>query len=489
MDRRQFLALGALAALPVAGLAVSCDDGSPRPAQRLNFTNRLRIPPVLAPESDGRIGLNMQAGSAELLAGKTAATWGFNGSYLGPTIRLRRGEQVRMAVTNRLPELSTVHWHGIRVPAAMDGGPHQLILPGETWTPQWTVDQPASTCWYHPHPHGSTAMHVHKGLAGLLLVDEPGGPELPDRYGENDIPLILQDKRFTAKGEFAGDVLTGTFGLLGDTMLVNGTHDPYLEVAHRRVRFRVLNASNARMYHLVFADNRRFQVIATDAGLLPAPVEVGTVALTPGERVEIVVEFAAGESAILRSQAREHGMDLNDDYGIDKGDFDILRITAAARLTDGPPVPARLSPVGPVQVPSGAPVRRFTLNGSGSINGREMDPSRIDEVIPAGAKEIWEVRNPGFAHNFHIHEVAFTVLDGGGEPTYGGRKDTVFVPPGKTVRLAVEFGRHTDPRAPYMFHCHILRHEDNGMMGQFLIVEPGTENSVSRHIPGPAHGH
>ncbi|NUT34768.1 MAG: multicopper oxidase domain-containing protein [Hamadaea sp.] len=476
-----------LAAIPAVLSACGPGGGAGEPQAKLSFTQRLRIPPlagsVVGKDGVRQFDLVMQSGQTELLPGTPTTTWGFNGALLGPTVRAQRGEAVRMVVRNRLTETSTVHWHGMRLPARMDGGPHQPIAAGATWSPQWTVDQPAATTWYHPHPHGSTAMHVYRGLAGMFLIDEPGGPQLPSAYGVDDVPLILQDKRLAADGSLKGDPLKGTFGILGNTILVNGTYDPYLNVGSERVRFRVLNGANARMFHLRFADNRRFHVVANDAGLLNAPVEVDQVSLTPGERAEIVVEFAPGEQVVLRS--------VGGSADIDAGDLDLLKIVAAARLTPSPPLPARLADRR-IDVPADARVRRFKLNGHDGINGNGMDMTRVDEVVAAGAREIWEIENRVYAHNFHIHEVAFQVLavDGAPPPAYAsGPKDTVYVPGKSKVRLAVEFGNHTDPNWPYMYHCHILRHEDSGMMGQFVIVPPGTE-AVAPRVLGShaAHG-
>ncbi|MFI6455487.1 multicopper oxidase family protein [Streptosporangium amethystogenes] len=476
MNRRQFLAAAAL-----SGLASAC--GSAPASDPAAFRTELRIPPLLEPkvDKDGtrRFALTMQRGRSEILPGKPVETWGFNGPHLGPTIRAARGDKIRMTVVNRLDEVSTVHWHGMRLPAEMDGGPHQPIEPGATWSPHWTIDQPAATSWYHPHPHGQTARHVYRGLAGMFIVDDDRGEAgLPGRYGVDDIPLILQDRNLAEDGSPTGDPLKGTFGILGDHMLVNGTYSGFLNVRTELVRFRILNGSNARMYHLTFADGRSFHVVGGDAGLLAAPVEAERVSLTPGERVEVVVAFTAGEQVLLRTVSG------SDD--IDEGDFDLLKIVAAPRLAASPRLPGRLAGApAPITVPSTATVRRFRLNGHDAINGKEMDMSRIDEVVPAGAVEIWEVENTVYAHNFHIHEVAFQVLDVDGEKPAGyasGHKDTVYVPPKSTVRLAVQFGRFTDPGTPYMYHCHILRHEDSGMMGQFVIVPPGTENQVPRTI-------
>ncbi|MGW4378752.1 multicopper oxidase domain-containing protein [Kitasatospora sp. NPDC004531] len=486
VNRRTFLGLAALTG--AAGLTAGCGPDAARPLPPpppLDLSTPLRIPPLLHPvrEADGirRFDLAMFAARTELLPGRPTDTWGFNGSYLGPTLRASRGDRIAMTVRNTLPEATTVHWHGMRLPAAMDGGPHQLIAPGGRWTPSWTIDQPAATTWYHPHPHGATAKHIYRGLAGLFLIDDDRDAELPGRYGTDDIPLILQDKKLTDRGRLDGDPMSGPFGILGDRILVNGTYNPRFTVTTARVRLRLLNASNARMYHLSFADRRPFHLVGTDGGLLPAPVPTDTLDLTPGERAEILVAFTPGDNVVLRTL--DNGLDIG------KGDLDLIRFTATDALPPAPAPPTALPAPDPIHPPAGARVRRFTLSGRDSINGRPMDMQRIDEVVPAGAVEIWEIENAtGAPHNFHIHEVAFQVLDADGRPT-GGHKDTVFTPARATVRLAVAFGPFTDPVEPYMYHCHLLRHEDAGMMGQFVTVTPGTESTVTRSYTGPGYAH
>jgi FtsP/CotA-like multicopper oxidase with cupredoxin domain len=474
----------AVSALVAAGCALySRADVST--VGELGFENELAIPPLLEPrEEDGRkiFDLTLQEGRAELLPGRPAETWGVNGAHLGPTLRAERGDRVELRVRNDLPETTTVHWHGMHLPAAADGGPHQPIEPGETWTPSWEIDQPAATLWYHPHPHGETANHVYRGVAGLFLLDDPqtSGLPLPGDYGVDDIPLIIQDKRLHDDGEldFSQGLISPT-GRLGSTILVNGTYSPYVEIGDERARLRLLNGSNARVYNVGFADDREFDLIATEGGLLEAPQRMGRVQLSPGERAEIVAAFQPGERIVLRSFEPELGTNFSEGRFAGGDDsFDLIEIRAGTTLASSPSVPERLGSHVHLHPGEADRTRRFELNGT-QINDKDMDMRRIDEVVRPGATEIWEVRNAaGTPHNLHVHGVSFAVLDYAGEeppPHLSGLKDTVYVPPGKTVRLVIAFSDYTDPELPSMFHCHILQHEDRGMMGQFVVVEPGQE--------------
>jgi FtsP/CotA-like multicopper oxidase with cupredoxin domain len=470
----------------------------------LDFSTPLAIPPLLEGELDGEgrraFDLTLQTGQTRIVPAGQAETWGVNGSFLGPTLQARRGDTVALAVHNELPEDTTIHWHGMHLPAMMDGGPHQMIAVGESWNPAWTIDQPAATLWYHPHPHGQTAEHVYQGVAGLFLVadEEIDASGLPHEYGVDDIPLVIQDKKFTDDGDLSMDTgsfldeLGGSanFGILGDTILVNGTWNPYLEITRSRVRFRILNGSNARFYNLGFDDDRTFHLVATENGLVPgAPVALTRLPLGPGERAEIVVEFAEGEATVLRSYEVDLGpggrqIGANDTW-------DILQIRAAAGLAASPALPDSLGETNAAPaLPDDATWRDIEFQGHRTINGQKMDMARIDQVVPAGALEGWTVRTNGQPHTFHIHGATFHVIEvEGGEPEahLRGPKDTVFVGPEHEVTLAVQFGEDIDPEFPYMYHCHILRHEDNGMMGQFVVVEPGTEDDVDRTLD--LHGH
>lgn len=489
LRRRSRLAAAAvLAAALAAGTVAACSIVTTPTSNlgELEFDNLLAIPPLLEPEIDdaGRsvFRLDLKAGMTEFFEDAATRTWGANGSYLGPTLRAARGDVVRVQVHNGLPEPTTLHWHGMHLPAAADGGPHSVIATGNVWEPEWVIDQPAATLWYHPHPHGATERHVYRGVAGMFILDDATDPGLPDTYGLDDIPLIVQDVKFTESRQL--DESHGMFapiGRLGDHIVVNGTLDPHHTVTTERVRFRLLNASTARTYDFGFDDDRTFDLVGTDSGLLAHPVVLDRIQLSPGERVEIVVGFQPGERVVLRSHPPDLQADWwNDRWSGGRDSFDIVEFRAAAELAPRPPVPATLATDtrDDFVLIGDEPVRRFELAGV-SINDRQMDMQRIDFTVEVDSTEIWEISNPtGTPHNFHVHDTRFRVLDINGDSPQlplSGWKDTIAVHPGDTIRIGVRFTDYTDPTTPYMFHCHLLLHEDRGMMGQFVVIEPGTE--------------
>ncbi|MBO1335081.1 multicopper oxidase family protein [Streptomyces sp. VRA16 Mangrove soil] len=451
------------------------------------FRNELTVPPLARSHVDEKTGrrvfdLRMQSGTTEFTSGVRTPTWGFNGSYLGPTLRAKRGEKVEVRIRNGLDEASTVHWHGMHLPARMDGGPHQMIAPGGRWAPHWTIDQPAATLWYHPHPHGETEQHVRRGLAGMFLVDDTRGARLalPKKYGVDDLPVIVQDVRFDGAKLDSGHKMMQNVGFLGDRTMVNGTLDPYKVVRDERVRLRLLNASTARTYDFGFSDGRKFALVGTDGGLLGRPAALDRIQLSPGERAEIVVRMRPGERTVLRSFPQgDYGDAWQRRFNGGDDSFDVLQLRAARTLRPSPGVPSRLAAPELPDPADAVRSRWFDLRMSG-INGRAMSMNRIDETVTRGTTEVWTVHNGnGMPHNFHVHDVQFRVVSVNGKKPpveLRGRKDTVFVPSGTTVRLALRFDggpEFADPSTPYMFHCHLLYHEDGGMMGQFVVVDRG----------------
>lgn len=452
----------------------------------VDFTAPLAIPPLAASTVDAEgtrvFELTAQPGTTEFSRGAASETWGYSSpghpsSLLGPTLRAARGERVAVRFRNGLEQTTTLHWHGMHLPAVMDGGPHQPVEPGDEWVPSWAVDQPAATLWYHPHPHGETEHQVAMGLAGMFVLDDPleAALPLPREYGVDDVPVIVQDLSFDDAG--VRDRPDDQFvGALGDAVVVNGTLGPYLEVATDVVRLRLLNASPARTYRFALDDGRDLAQIASDGGLLAAPWITDAVQLSPGERAEVLVRMAPGETAILRSEAPDLGVQgvLAAQTGATDR-FDVLELRAAPQLRSAGTVPDVLVPLERLDAASADRERSLVMDGT-QFDQREMEMSRVDQVVDVDSTEVWAVRNNmAMPHNFHIHDVQFQVATVDGEPPgpqLQGWKDTVYLRPNTEYRLVMRFEDYADPEHPYMYHCHLLRHEDSGMMAQFVVVAP-----------------
>ena len=459
----------------------------------------LPIPPLIdARQQGGAVSLRVQAGQTAFYPGRSSNTLGYNGGYLGPTLRVHRGDDVNMSVANGLTADTTVHWHGLLIPGELDGGPHQMISPGSTWRPTLPIRQPAATLLYHSHVHGLTAEQVYSGLAGALLVtdEEEQGLGLPSEYGVDDLPLLIQDRQFDdGRLVLPAGMMVAMQGRRGDTFLVNGAPSPVAKVPGRLVRLRLVNASNARIYELSFSDRRSFHWIGTEGGLLERPVELQSITLAPGQRAELLVSFANGKPVALVT-----GPDANLAAMGMKGGMGASRSASApgeaalATVLQFEPQPASqaraVNSVPTLLVSRTRPDatkavqrRRLVLNmgmggmmGSGgggtslTINGKPFDLGRIDETVKLGATEIWEVSGETMRHPVHIHGVHFDVLSrDGARPDVldQGPRDTVLVK--EPVELLIRFDQPAI-KAPFMYHCHILEHEDNGMMGQFVVA-------------------
>ena len=443
-------------------------------------TNELPVPPLLKNLSNEKgflkYKLSVGEGVSEFLNGKKVRTLGYNGNLLGPTIRAKKGDKVEISITNNLREETTVHWHGMLLPGEMDGGPHQRIAPGETWTATWTVNQPAATVWYHPHGIGTTAEQVYWGLGGLFIIDEENTSylNLPVDYGINDIPLVIQDKRFNNAGDmlYLTSMRDNMFGMMGNKVLVNGALEPSKTIPQEIVRFRILNGSNARTYNFEFDNGTEFFQIASDGGFLEQPVRLNILRLSPGERAEILVDFSKyGTGTKLSLQ--------------DQG-YKFLHFTVGVKKNIQFNIPDSLVTIEKLSETNAVNQRYFSLNGMGhmvNINGKKMDMNRIDERVSLGTTEIWNVtadmgmmgmmggrRMAGnnVIHNFHAHGTLFQVISRNGQrPPLNERgwKDTVALSNGDKLKLIAKFNH----KGIFMYHCHILEHEDNGMMGQFLV--------------------
>ena len=436
-------------------------------------SNKLPIPQLLkdkdAEEGKAEFDLKVQYGKKEFIKGYEANTLGYNGDYLGPIIRVNKGDEVKINVTNTLDEPTTVHWHGLEVPAEMDGGPHQIVVPNATWSPYFTIDQPAATLWYHPHLLHKTGEQVYKGLAGLIYIEDEDSKSLdiPKEHGVNDIPLIIQDKRFTNDGELSYDLDMRDLmnGFLGDTVLINGAINPELDVKNEVIRLRLLNGSNARSYEFNFSDNTKFHQISSDGGFLEESIEMNKVSLAPAERAEILVDFSAyniGDKIILKDD-----------------DYNLMTINVVGSGNRNKSIPKKLVEITDYDKNEVVNRREFVMSGMGSmvaINGKQMNMDIIDEKLKLNELEEWVITNESqgmgmmnsIPHPFHVHGVQFQVLERNGEhPPLNERgwKDTIMVNNGEEVKILAVFKN----KGLFMYHCHILEHEDSGMMGQFLV--------------------
>jgi FtsP/CotA-like multicopper oxidase with cupredoxin domain len=462
--------------------------------------NPLAIPPAL---SGATIDLELQNGTVQFFPGAATNTKGANGPILGPTIILDRLQNVTMNVTNSLGEEATIHWHGMHVPAAADGGPHTVIPAGTTWSPSFQVLDKAATHWYHPHLHMNTNTQVQQGIAGMIIVRDPEEQALtlPRSYGVDDFPIVVQTKAFDANNQIIIE------SALDVNVMVNGTMDPYLDAPAQMIRLRLLNGASERTFNFGFTNDQPFYQIASDGSLLAAPVTHTRLDLSPGERAEVVVDLSGmqGQTIFLQSFASELP---NAVYGatqpgmgagqvipnytsnpLNGNDFNILQINVVAATTDPVPVsalPATLITHTPWLASEADNMRTFVFEpeimGPGAINGPFMinnamfDMDIINEIVPLDNIEIWELTNMSpIGHPFHLHDVSFYILtiDGAAPPAHlQGKKDVVFVPGGgSVVQFITKFEDFADDMYPYMYHCHILTHEDMGMMGQFIVTE------------------
>ncbi|MDP2175145.1 MAG: multicopper oxidase domain-containing protein [Bacteroidota bacterium] len=460
----------------------------------------LLIPDTL---SGSVINLNLQKGTVQFFPGNSTQTMGANGNLLGPTIMLRKNQNVKMNVTNNINEATTIHWHGMHVAPENDGGPHVVIQNGQTWSPSFEVLDHASTHWYHPHLHEKTHDHVQMGIAGFIYVrdNEEAAINLPRTYGLDDIPLVVQTKAFDANNQ----IITAHTAL-DSILLVNGTLKPFWNAPAQIVRLRLLNGSSERVYNFGFNDNRTFHMIGSDGGLLTAPVSLTRLLLAPGERAEILVNLSADNSKSIRLM--NYGSQIpNAHYGaaqpgmgpgqtipnytlnrLNGRDFTVLDINVGP-ATSNPvtTIPTSLISHNPLAESQANITRQLTftsmamgqgaINGPFVINGQHFDMDVINYRVPFENIEIWELRNQSpIAHPFHIHNVPFYILDinGNAPPAHlRGRKDVVLVPAGNsTVRFITKFEDFHNDTIPYMYHCHMLTHEDEGMMGQFVVLPP-----------------
>lgn len=475
--------------------------------------NPLFIPDTM---SGTVFNLNIQNGTTQFYPGINTPTFGINGSLLAPTLIVNKGDGVTMNVTNNLTGNSnstTIHWHGLHVPPEDDGGPHQIIEQGATWSPSFQILNTAGTFWYHPHGEGKTERHVSKGIAGMIIIRDSveASLTLPRSYGIDDFPIIVQTKAFDVLNQIAVATEDDT------ALFVNGTLNSYLDAPAQIIRLRMLNGSSSRTYNFGFTGNMAFKMIASDGGLLDSAITLTRLRLSPGERAELLLDLQGlqGQTIYLNSFSSEMpngihgaatvtgmmggtipGYDLN---FLNGADFQILQINVTAQTAN--PVTSI-----PTILTSNTPWVNYTVSrnfslapdtmmnaqqqveGPFNINGEHFNMEVINETVILNTVEKWRITNQtGIAHPFHIHDIQFYLLNvnGGAVPNYmQGKKDVVLVMPMQYVEVITKFEDFANDTVPYMYHCHLLHHEDDGMMGSFVVIDTTTSLSENNFLAG-----
>ena len=529
ITRRKFLRHSGLAtsALLIAKLPAFAQAPAAKPdtldaSTLAKFVDALPIPPIAQPAESGQSSANLAVKVPYYRVAmrpfemkvhrdmKPTRIWGFNSSFPGPTFDVRGGQEIAVEWVNELPEKhflpidhnlggagshqaevrTVVHLHGGKVPPESDGYPENSMVIGESTVYHYPNKQDAAMLWYHDHAMGINRLNIYAGLFGVFIIRDGIEDSLNLPAGKYEVPLVISDRLFTPEGQLFYPISGKPNSpwmpeVFGDAILVNGKLFPYLNVAARKYRFRVLNASNGRFYHLSFANGASFSQIGTDQGLLPAPVSLKTLMIAPGERVDLVADFSAhrGEEMVLKNDA-----------------FVVMQFRVSGdKVGDTSALPAALRPVPKIPESQAVETRVLTL---------DQYVNRVDEPIlmllnakywhePITEKpvlnttEIWTLINPtDDSHPIHLHLVRFQILDRRRFDVYtytnrhqlkftgppvppdaseAGWKDTVRADPGMVTRIIVHFEGYA---GRYVWHCHILEHEDNEMMRPYEVVAP-----------------
>ncbi len=435
-------------------------------------------------------------------------------SWYNPVIRVQTGERLNVSMPNELDQETIIHWHGLKVDWNNDGHPSQAVGSGESYDYDFRILNRAGTYWYHPHPHGNTGEQVVEGMAGLFIVEDEDDRALRKtldlELGVTDLPIVIQDRIMDSYGrvDYELDNMEGFLGYHGDAIFTNYMRNSLHEVETRIYRLRLLNGSNSRNYRLAFTNGSRrmpFYLVGVDGGFLESPLPAEEVFLSPGERIDLLVDFSqlqAEDEVALRSlefdpMIQPMGMmggmgmmgNMMGGFRLPAGDPVLIeRFRVTREIAYDRQVPDRLSDVPSIKS-KGSKVRRFSLSHrmmQWLINGHEFQMTEVVEEVNRGETEIWEIRNSEASqpHPMHLHGFSFQVLERQNSPARVqglavdssgrqindmGMKDTVLVWPGETVRLAIDFSHDFAGDQIYLFHCHMLEHSDRGMMINYKI--------------------
>jgi len=440
------------------------------------FSHPLLFPPVA---TDAHVPIGIDEACVQILDGPCTNMWTYGGTYPGITIRRPTGQTTNVTFTNNLDAAAgelTVHNHGNHSTAVNDGQPMDFLIPtGGSRTYIYNGlegggNQRGKMQFYHDHRMDVTARNVWMGLTGMYIVDDPADPAtLPS--GAFDLPLAIADRQFDANNQIP--YVFDPNGVTGDKILINGVYQPYLQVGDRKYRLRILDASNARTYFLELSTGDSFIQIGTESGLLPAPVLRTGMRMGPAERLDVVVDFAGKLGQTLYLTDVLTGMPL-------------LEFRVTEHIVDDSSIPPTLRPVPDIGEPT--VTRNWSFDktaGHWTINGLRFDPNRVDAKPALGTTEKWVFTNPtGQVHTVHIHDVSQQCISRNGAACYPYEtmKETWYLDPGETIEVKLKFTDHT---GMYMLHCHIVEHEDDGMMTQFEVVRPAVPRPRPTPLPRP----
>jgi FtsP/CotA-like multicopper oxidase with cupredoxin domain len=461
-------------------------DGGSAAVDSPPFTQALVLPPVLAPTSTDSTtdyyDITIKTGNAQMRSGPTTPIVGFNGISPGPTIVATKGRAIKLTQKNAWTENVTIHNHGHKVAQESDGHPTDYITPGSSKVYSYPNDQRGSTYWYHDHTMNVTGDHVYSGLAGFYIIHDPAEDSLGLPSGNYDVPLVLQTKVFNPDNTLSP---IRDKPVVGEVPVVDGVATPYFDVATRKYRLRFLNGTNHRIFTLHFLvdgppplpgapQGEPFVVIGSDGGLLAAPVPTDSLLISPGERYDVVVDFSKYP---LGTRLTLGDAGTVDTVGtVDQAQpllaLGLMQFVVKTASTDTSTVPQTLSTITRYQASDAVSTSKLNLSFSGTtwmINGLTYDPSRTDQMSKLDTVYIWELTGTApfvVNHPFHKHLTEFQILDIDGlppPPYQSGWKDTINVENRKTTRIIFKDEGFT---GTYVFHCHKLDHEDDGMMLQ-----------------------
>jgi FtsP/CotA-like multicopper oxidase with cupredoxin domain len=482
-----------------AKLVVEGGDGGGVHPVAQTFDQPLKTPRVL---TGSHLTIPVEKHSVRMLPhGPKTPMWTYGGNYPGPTIRRPAGHDTKVTFVDHLPKSVggiTVHLHGDHHTSANDGQPTKhLIHHGHRRTydyPLTDAGKPerAAFDYYHDHRMNETGRNNWNGLQGMMIVDDRRTPNLKLPAGRHDVPLLVSDRSFTKTNHLTEPFPSGSAAMsmamtgpkappgdatVGNHVLVDGRYAPYLRVSAHRYRFRLLNASNFASYDFALSDGRPFVQVGTGSGLLPKPVVRQDILLGPAQRADVVVDFhgALHRRIVLQSVPRTD----SSPKGIGTPSVSIMQFRVTRKVKDHTRLPSTLEKPPALKAPRHvSAVWTFGLHSNqktGSywtVNGKPFDPKRVDLTVPLGSTQTWKLRNLSpITHYIHIHEEQWHTVSRNGKkppPWERGLEDTWRLDPGDSVKVAARF---TDYTGVFMIHCHMLDHEDHGMMAQFAVVK------------------